>query len=222
METLAPRAAYDEARPGYWLRFGLLAGFLCAAFKVLFDLLGILGRREPLPEALGTGVVGGVVFGVLFTWWTRRGVRKTVDRIYSDDPKLVEPPPPGREYLHRLPCAMVSGRATIGGVLYLGPRGAVFQPHRRNLRRHRASVFLEPVEALRARPVENARPSAALPLSSTAPHALELSAGETAARFMVPMPETTLAVLESRIASLASNRPPSLAADDRSAKALKD
>jgi hypothetical protein len=205
METLAPRAAYGETAPGYWLRFGVLIGLLFGAFKALSDLLGLFGPRTPVPEALSTGAFGAAFFGVTFTLLTRRSARKTLDRIYAGHPRLVEPPPPGREYLYRLPCAMVVGRVAIGGVLYLGPGGAVFQPLRRNLRRHRVPVFLEPLEALRARLVEQAPPRAERPLWNPTPRALELSAGDTTARFVVPHPETTLAVLQSRIAALAAS-----------------
>lgn len=213
METLAPRAAYDEP-PGYWLRLGVVIGLLYGAFQALFELLEPPEHRsEPVVlAALVIGAVGGTFFGALWTWFMRRSFRRTVDRVYAGDPKLVPPLPPGRDYLYRLPCGMLAGRITVGGVLYLGPRGAVFQPHRRNLRRHRAAVFLEPVKALKARLVEYAPPRAVRLLSSAAPHALELSAPRATARFLVPWPETTLVLLESRIAALAAS---SAAAEDQ-------
>ncbi|HEX8692517.1 MAG TPA: hypothetical protein VF746_08870 [Longimicrobium sp.] len=207
METLAPRAAYDEIEPGQWVRLAVLIGVFCGGLMALLTLL-----EQPVPRSVPamvatvvTWLVGGLFFGAAWIWLMRRLLRNLVDRVYAGDPKVAPPPPPGREYLYRLPCAMLAGRIAVGGVLYLGPQGAVFQPHRRNVRRHRAPVILEPVEALRARRVELAPPRTAGPLLKATPRALELSAGAATARFMVPMPETTLAVLESRIAALAAS-----------------
>lgn len=131
METLTPRALYDDDELGITRRLPWISGILFGSGIGLFTLIERLGGGGSVAGAFGyalvAAVLGGAGYGLLFPWLLTRLARPVNDRIYAGDPRLVPPPPPG--YLYRLPCGyLAKPNLSVGGVLYLGPGGLRFDP----------------------------------------------------------------------------------------------
>jgi hypothetical protein len=135
MQTLMPRSAYDEDETGYWARLPILMAVGWGVPMGVFSLF--MPVRRDLVEAIGRGgvaflvaVVGGFVFGTLFTLWQRRAIRRAVDRVYAGSHPLVRDPPPELYATHRLPAGIWHAlRSITPGVLYFGPGDVAFVPH---------------------------------------------------------------------------------------------
>lgn len=150
METLTPRALYDDDELGITRRLPWVCGILFGSAMGLFTLIEKLREGGSLAGAffyaLGVAVFGGAGYGLMFPWLLMRAGRRLNDRVHAGDPRLVPPPPPGR-YLYRLPCAYLRRpNFAVGGVLYLGPGGLRFDPHLRTPARFREAVVMEPLQ----------------------------------------------------------------------------
>ena len=139
IRDLLPLSAYEQTDRAAWWRTVLMMGVLWGTPMTIFA-----AWREPTATPLAvTVVVGaffGLMFGILWTSWFGRSMRKMVRRIYAADPKLVPPAPEG-EYEYRLACTYL-GRIAVGGHLYVGPREWTFVPHRKNLKMHQAPITI--------------------------------------------------------------------------------
>lgn len=149
MQTLAPREAYESSDGDAGERLPVFSGgLLNGGLDVLHRVERVRGRVAwPVRVAVSAvaGGVSAVVLNVLLPhsvlWWGRR----VTDQVYAGDPRIL-PPPPSAGYTYRLPCGRMIGESyAVGGVLYLGARGIRFDPHRRNRRRDRASLVIEPL-----------------------------------------------------------------------------
>jgi hypothetical protein len=91
--------------------------------------------------AVGSGVLGALLFGFGWAAWMRTGLLKMIRRLYAGDPALVPPPPP-TGYQARLPASLMDGRIAVGGHLYVGSQTVCFVPHMKNLKAHRTPTEL--------------------------------------------------------------------------------
>jgi hypothetical protein len=91
--------------------------------------------------SIGAGVGCGIAFGKNFPNRFRKKMSSIVDQLYDGDTNIDVPPPPEKELRYPLPCSWKRNENfSVGGVLYIGPLGLFFAPHKMNLPRDR-SVF---------------------------------------------------------------------------------
>src|ERR1700719_1486448 len=179
MENLVLREGYDIADSGYSQRLGFRTGVffgLCmgiACFFLMFSVLGF-GWRSLLSVCVGA--LCGIAFGRNFPKRFRKKMSSIIDRLYAGDTDIDVPPPPERELLYRLPCSWKrSENFSVGGVLYIGPLGLFFVPHKMNLPRDRSAFEMGPNKNLK--------------LSLTTPELTGLS------KLLVPRPTPRLQVV---------------------------
>jgi hypothetical protein len=134
MTPLLPRTAYFEDPSGYWGRARWVTGLCFGAGMGFFWSLTPGSSDSLLVRLLGgllVAVLSGSFFGVTWTAWMRRSSRRLVNRLFDLDSSVVAPTP-SFAYTAYLPCNhYISERLAHGGVLYAGPNGLLFQPHRR-------------------------------------------------------------------------------------------
>lgn len=207
METLAPRAAYDDE---LWLNRHLLPHFavLFGAGMGVFELVEGLIEGDSLGKslfiALGMAVIYGLFASLVFPLTYRWGFARLYNGLYEGAPRLVPAPDPA--YAYRLPSEWMhpSGRA-VAGVLYVGRRGIRFDPHLRNWRRYRQSAVLEPLEQVELTLVHGRLPLPMRLWSRRTVPRIEARRGGESLQFDVPTPADTLARLRERLAELRSD-----------------
>lgn len=142
MRTIAERDAYHREIDDEWkqtrtplsVAFGVFwaAGMYLSGLLVLW-VAGELTARDVWMLAVFLVPGGIVTTAAVRRWgWDRYSLqqRRLMDRLYDGDPEIAAPPPPAHEYPFRHVCAWVlSPRAFLGGVLYLGPSGFLFVPN---------------------------------------------------------------------------------------------
>jgi hypothetical protein len=161
METLAPRALYDNDELGMTSRLPLVSGVMFGSGMGLFTLVDGLAEGEPAGRTILYALVVGVASGAFYGWAFPRVLismaRRVMDRWYAGDPAVV--PPPADGYLYRLPCSVLRASARlVEGVLYLGPRGLRFDPLLRARARMRESLVIEPLRDVHLELVETPVP----------------------------------------------------------------
>ena len=156
MENLVPREIYESDASGYWKRLRVFSGIGFGIFSgVVFEVsTGIL---EPIHRSIWShvfigvliGVFGGLFFGFFYPRSFRRRMSSVSDAIYLGRPEFDVPPPPGPRWEYRLPCSyLLSDHFAVGGVLYIGPSGLLFMPHKKNLEKHRVPLEMGPIDNL--------------------------------------------------------------------------
>jgi hypothetical protein len=208
MENLAPREVYDVDESGYRERLGLVTGiffglFMGVACFFLTPLIIPFGWRALL--SIGAGVFSGIVFGRNFPNRFRKKMSSFIDRLYAGDTEIDVPPPPEKELRYRLPCSWTrSGSFTVGGVLYIGPLGLLFVPHKKNLPRDRSPLEMGPNRSLK--------------LSLTTPELtglygllvprptprLQVIWPEGTAQFIIPAPNQVFKLIEKTLQSVST------------------
>ncbi len=199
-----PRTVYFEDPSGYWQRtrwltglfYGLVMGFFWSVSGASTDSL----VRRVLGGLLVT-VLAGSFFGVTWTACMRRSSRKLVNRLYDLDPSVVSPVP--SSYAAYLPCShYISERAAHGGVLYAGPSGLFFQPHKRYQSATSPTITIPPSVTLSL---------TTLPLKSwrrvfipRPQPGIRAAWAKSEAIFIAPHPDTVIAGLRSVLASHAA------------------
>jgi hypothetical protein len=179
MENLVPRDVYGSDDTGYRQRIGLFTGLffgLTMGLACFFLVPSIIGFGWRALLSILAGVFCGVAFGKSFPRRFQKRMASVIDRLYAGDPEIDTPPPPERELRYRLPCSWKrSQNFSVGGVLYIGPLGLFFVPHKMNLPRDRSAFEMGPNKNLK--------------LSLTAPELTGLS------RLLVPRPTPRLQVV---------------------------
>lgn len=125
-ENLLPLASYQQDDTGYWGRLRLLGGIL---FGVAMTVMGFFTFPSRPVVLLLAGVLGGLFFGVIFTWLIRRRVRRYEEGLYKGEGWIVRPLPAGVHPEYQLPATQVIGPQGVGGILYVGPADLTFVPH---------------------------------------------------------------------------------------------
>jgi hypothetical protein len=135
MTPLLPLSAYLDDQTGYWRRARRSAGLwfgaaMGAAALLALLLLSPMSAPMAVVTAIGLGTLAGLGFG--FSW--AAGMRKDIGRIIAKLHRLdreILPVVPESGYSVYLPCShQVSEWMSHGGVLFAGPAGLLFQPHR--------------------------------------------------------------------------------------------
>ncbi|HYR06931.1 MAG TPA: hypothetical protein VEQ60_04165 [Longimicrobium sp.] len=204
METLAPRALYDDDELGMTRRLPMLSGLMFGTGMGLATLVDALGEwpiAGAVVYALVMGVISGALFGWIFPrtmgWMARRGN----DQWYAGDPAVVQPPPEG--YAYRLPCGWVPAPGRIvPGVLYLGARGLRFDPLLRTPPRLRESLVVEPLRDVRLELVETPVPRWLWVLGRRTLPRIQVRWPGGEARFGVPGAAGVLRTLQDRVGVL--------------------
>jgi hypothetical protein len=134
LTAMLPLSAYTDDTSGMWQRARRVMSFALGLGAAVVYVIAAWNTGAPLIVTVILSGIFGLLTGTGFGWiWTalmRKFFRWFVRRVYRLDPKTVAPPPGGR-YVSYAPCSLrVSTYLSYGGVLYAGPDGLLFQPHR--------------------------------------------------------------------------------------------
>lgn len=207
MENLASREVYDVDESGFRERLGLVTGiffglFMGVACFFLTPSIIPFGWRALLN--IGAGVASGIGFGRSFPNRFRKKMSLFIDRLYAGDTEIDVPPPPEKELRYRLPCSWTrSGSLTVGGVLYIGPLGLLFVPHKKNLPRDRSTLEMGPNRSLKfslATPELTGLYKLLVPRPTPR---LQVIWPEGTAQFIIPAPNQVFKLIEERARELA-------------------
>lgn len=204
MDNLIPREAYDVDESGYRQRLGLVTGTffgLAMGLACLFLTPSMAGPGWHALLSICAGVFSGVVFGKTFPRGFRTKMTSIIDRLYAGDPELVTAPPPEKKPGYRLPCSWKrSENFAVGGVLYIGPQGLLFMPHKMNLPRDRSSSFeMGPGEGLKLSLTTQKVAGFFKLLVPRPASVLQVSWPGGSAQFLVPAPDRVLKLIEERV-----------------------
>lgn len=196
IRDLLPLSAYEKTDRAAWWRTVVVMAVL---WGVPMTVMGAWGSTSAAEVAMRVviGAFTALGFGITWTFWFGRSMRKLVRRIHAADPKIVPSPPEG-DYEYRLPCNYL-GRIAIGGHLYVGPRVWTFVPHRKNLKMHQAplSIALAPSMSVEVEAIP-LRGLAAL-LTKGPVYRVRIVSPETDAAFVVPEPNVVAEALRAYI-----------------------
>lgn len=126
-----------------------------------------------------------------------------IDRLYAGDTDITVPPPPEQELRYRLPCSWKrSENFSVGGILYIGPLGLLFVPHKMNLPRDRSVFEMGPNKSLELS-LATQRLSAFFKLLVPRPTPLlQVTWPGGSARFIIPAPNQVLKVINERVCEM--------------------
>jgi hypothetical protein len=206
MENLIPREVYDVDETGYRERLGIISGILFGFIMAIFFLLttsrGGFGWRVFLSLCLGT--LCGVGFGRAFPKRFRKRMSSMVDRLYEGNPVTDIAPSLEEELRYRLPCSWKrSKNFSVGGVLYVGPMGLLFVPHKINLPRDSSAFEMGPNKSLSLRLSPQEVNGLLMLLVPRPSPALEVIWPEGTPQFLVPAPNQVLKLLDERLREVA-------------------
>jgi len=122
-------------------------------------------------------------------------LRRASEQAYHGIGRLAAPLPDSKLFTHRLPCSLRRGRLDVGGVLYVGRREALFQPHAGNLPKDRAGVVVAHGEPCEVALVPSRPNRLAAFLARRLPPGVEIACGGRRYLFIVPAPETVRSAL---------------------------
>jgi hypothetical protein len=206
MENLVPREAYDVDESGYRERLGMVSGILFGfAMAVVFLLLtpSMVGFGWRVLISIWLGALCGAGFGRHFSKRFQKKMSSTIDRLYEGDPSIDAPPSPEKELRYRLPCSWKrSKNFSVGGVLYVGPMGLLFVPHKMNPPRD-SSAFEMPDKSLRLCLSPQAVSGFFKLLVPRPSPVLEAIWPDGRAQFLVPAPNQVLKLLDERLREVA-------------------
>jgi hypothetical protein len=149
------------------------------------------------------GALCGAGFGRNFPKRFQRKMSSTIDRLYEGDPSIDVPPSPEKELRYRLPCSWKrSKNFSVGGVLYVGPMGLLFVPHKMNFPRD-SSAFEMPNESLRLCLSPQAVSGFFKFLVPRPSPVLEAIWPDGRAQFLVPAPNQVFKLLDERLREVA-------------------
>jgi hypothetical protein len=140
IENLLPCDAYHSDETGYWKRMPLVAGLFFGVATAISSAIFPLDDSNLLysrtTRVLISLIGGGILFGLLFPFLLRSWTFFTSDALYAGKRWIDASPPANRQLDYRFPCTLMTGwRSVVGGVMYLGPDGLIFVPHKRNRRK---------------------------------------------------------------------------------------
>ncbi len=217
--NLLPREAYSEKPVMRTVLFAIIAGLLFAvAFGFLFGVIAYVTLRILRAESVfwqGLWVLvigsalGGLFFGSFYFIWMRVFVRRKtsdiLDKIYSRDPQMAPPPENDEDFRYRLPAGyLITPHMNVGGILYLGKSGLMFQPHKINLAKYSSPILLNPLATVKLSVVPHkVNPFLRLAAKSVPPM-ITVTARSNTGNFLVPEPAKTCRAIEQSIAELLS------------------
>lgn len=209
VQNLVSRQDLDIDETGFWTRLPWVSGGFFGLGIGAFEF--VEAAEDPAHATIMALVVGGVAglsFGWLFTRLLRRSFRSIKDELYYADARLVtEPASDG--WLYRVPSTLLkSPRFAVGGVLYLGPSGMLFVPHRRNRPQDQEATLFAPLRDIGLSLVPVPQNALARLLSQRSPMSVRVSWPGGAANLMLPAPERTMHLLLARISDLKASQPP--------------
>lgn len=203
MENLVPREVYDIDDSGYRERLGLVTGLFFGfamgiACLILTPSIIGLGWRALL--SICAGAFGGIAFGRGFPRRFRKKMSSIIDRLYAGDTDIDIPPPPEKELRYRLPCSWKrSVNFSVGGVLYIGPLGLLFVPHKMNLPRDRSAFEMGPNKSLKFALTTQALTGLFKLLVPRPTPLLQVIWPEGNAEFIIPAPNQVFKLIDERV-----------------------
>jgi hypothetical protein len=123
-----------------------------------------------------------------------------VDRLYKGDPVIDVPPPPEKELRYRLLCTWKrSENFSVGGVLYVGPLGLFFVPHKLNLPGDRSAFEMGPNKNLRLSLTTPELTGLSKMLVPRPTPRLQVVWPDGNAQFIIPAPNQVLGLISERV-----------------------
>lgn len=209
MENLVPREVYDIDESGYRRRLGRVTGVFfgvamgIACFILTYSMLGI--RRSVL-LSICTAAFCGIVFGYIFRKRLQKKMSSMIDRLYSGNPDLEIAPPPEKNLRFRLPSSWKrSDNFSVGGVLYIGPSGLLFVPHKLNLPRDRSIFEMGPIKSLELSLTSPALNKAFKLLVPRPTPLLQVAWPDGSAQFLIPAPNQGFKLIGDRLHEMKQN-----------------
>lgn len=193
IEHLVPLEAYDLDETGYWRRApwvnGLWFGACMAAVAFVFN--------RTLASTAFAFILNGTIFGLLFPPSMRQQARWINAGLYFGRPWLIPPPPASMAIHYQVLCTRTDGKVPVTGILYLGPRGFLFVPPKRNFSA-KSQLEMSPVDSILIALVT--LPAAGIVqrmLTLHRPGQIEITCNGATARFSAPQPAITFAKLST-------------------------
>jgi hypothetical protein len=182
---------------GMGVGFGVLMG-LFSVYESRHDSIG-----KMLAAGLGTALFTGPIYGILMGWGMRRLSHVMNRRIIEADPALVGDIGSAAEFRYRLPASLLkSPYRAVGGILYLGRPGILFQPHKRNRAVDLPAITLGPLSGLELATAPAALNPVSRLLTRQAPTTLRVRGPGGEHVFLVPAPSRIIPLLRSKIAEI--------------------
>jgi hypothetical protein len=193
VENLVPLAEYDTDATGYWRRSRWVSGLGFGLGVATLPLISTdTFRFSPPVVAALTFALGGPAFGILFPAGMRGRVRRFTAALYAGERWIIDPPPAKLMVSYQVPCTWLSGKASAGGVLYLGRAGLLFMPHKRS-RKPWHPTEMGPIAGMKAGllvpPHRNAMQRLLVPRPL---RPIEITWSSGTARFLMPRPADTV------------------------------
>jgi hypothetical protein len=203
MENLVSREVYDNDDSGYLGRLGLVTGVffgLGMGIAGFFLTPSVLGFDWRALLSIGAAVSCGIAFGWSFPKRFSKKMSSIIDRLYRGDSDIDIPPPPEKEVRYRLPCSWKrSENFSIGGVLYVGPLGLFFVPHKMNLPRDRSAFEMGPSKNLKLSLTTPELTGLSKLLVPRPTPRLEVVWPDGNAQFVIPAPNQVLRLISERV-----------------------
>jgi len=206
-QDVLPLADYHVDETGYWKRIPLVSGSFfgvwMGAYAAIFPLDDSNLLYSRLTRVLIALIGGGLFFGLLFSFLVRGWTLFTLDSLYARKRWIDVPPPAKRRLDFRLLCVLMTGwRSEVGGVMYLGPDGLIFLPHKRN-RRKAEMLEMGPLSGVKISTTDAPTRNALQRILIVHPQPmLEVQWPKGKAKFLVPSVTSTTARLSSLAAIL--------------------
>jgi|ERR1700733_987161 len=207
MENLVPREVYDANDSGYRTRLGWATGMffgLGMGIACLFLTPSNIGLGCRVLLSISAGVLSGIAFGGIFPRRFRKKMSSMIDRLYAGDTDITSPPPQEKELRYRLPCSWKrSENFSVGGVLYIGPLGLLFVPHKMNLPRDRSVFEMGPNKSLELSLTTQPLSGFFKLLVPRPTPLLQVIWPEGSAQFIIPAPNQVLKLISERVREMA-------------------
>jgi hypothetical protein len=203
MENLVPRDVYEVDESGYRQRLGLVTGIffgLAVGLACLFLTPSMIGFGWRVLLSICTGVFSGVAFCKSFPRGLQKKMSSIIGRLYAGDATIDTPPPTGKDLRYRLPCSWKSSENfAVGGVLYIGPEGLLFVPHKMNLPRDRSSFEMGPSKGLKLSLTTQKLAGFFKLFVPHPPSVLQVIWPDGTAQFVIPAPNRVFKLIEERV-----------------------
>ncbi len=203
MENLIPREVYDVDDSGYRQRLGLITGIVFGLAMGIACLLltpSIIGFGWRALLSICAGVFSGFAFGKTFPRGFRKKMSSIIDRLYAGDETINTRPPTGKDLRYRLPCSWKrSENFAVGGILYIGPEGLLFVPHKINLPRDRSPFEMGPSKGLQLSLRTQKLAGFFKLFVPHPPSVLQVGWPGGSAQFLVPAPDRVFKLIEERV-----------------------
>jgi hypothetical protein len=199
---LVALTAYDVDETGYWGRLRWVSGVYFGLAMAAVSLVLPNTRYSPPVTAAMSLAICGPLFGLAFPALVRRMTNLITAGIYAGESWIIDPPPVNYCVYYQIPCTRMNGSMGIGGVLYLGRKGLLFVPHKRN-RKQSAPLEMGPLEVLKISRVPPFIGNRIQRLLIARPQEqIEVTWNGTTARFLMPNPADTFVKFSRSLVTL--------------------